>query len=118
MRKLLKAEGLHMANILDQLLPSMGEKTNKKRKSGLEISFPVSAYQHETSASAVAAPTDTEHRHRDAAAHTSTPLSCPAGFTVCGWGLECCRLNCNGPSELGSASHMEISIGTVNFCLL
>lgn len=62
-----------MTNILDQLLPSMGGKMKKKRKSGLEISFPVSAYQHKTSASAVPAPTDTEHRHGEAAANTNTP---------------------------------------------
>lgn len=41
-----------MANVLDQLLLSIVEKMKKERKSGLEISFPVSAYQHETSASA------------------------------------------------------------------
>lgn len=60
-----------MANVLGQLLPSMVEKMKQERKNGLEISFPVSAYQHETSASAAAAPTDTEHQHGEAAAHTS-----------------------------------------------
>lgn len=51
-----------MANVLDQLLPSMVEKMRKKKKkSGLEIYFPVSAYQHETSASAALAPTDSQH---------------------------------------------------------
>lgn len=49
------------------------KKENKKRKSGLEISFPVSAYQHETSASAVAALSDSEHGHGEAAAHTCSP---------------------------------------------
>lgn len=61
-----------MANVLDQLLLSIVEKMKKERKSGLEISFPVSAYQHETSASAAATPPDTRHQHGEAAAHTST----------------------------------------------
>jgi len=38
-----------------------GRENEEKRKSGLEISFPVSAYQHETSASAAPAPSDSQH---------------------------------------------------------
>lgn len=43
------------------VIAKYGRENEENRKSGLEISFPVSAYQHETSASAALAPTDSQH---------------------------------------------------------
>lgn len=43
------------------VIAKYGRENEEKKKSGLEIYFPVSAYQHETSASAALAPTDSQH---------------------------------------------------------
>lgn len=43
------------------VIANYGRGNVVQRKSGVEISFPVSAYQHETSASAALAPTGSQH---------------------------------------------------------